>query len=107
VEIKMNIRNKFSFLLSAIILSSCSVVQVYQPDVQQGNIVNPELIAQIKQGMTRSTVQNILGNPVLDQDNISQMNYVYTFKHGKSPLVVKQVTIFMKNDKVYKVENIG
>src|SRR5690606_34826979 len=48
-------------LLAALAVSGC----VYQMDIQQGNLLEEETIAQVEVGMTRSQVQFLLGTPTI------------------------------------------
>ena len=67
------------FLLS-LFLISCSHLHVYQPDIQQGNIISQEKIKKLQTGMTQEQVEDIMGTPVLE--NIfepGQLFYIYTY----------------------------
>ena len=51
-------------------LGACSFVGfpgVYKIDVEQGNIVTPEMVGQLKPGMSRRQVRFILGTPLLEE----------------------------------------
>src|SRR4051812_46517976 len=41
------------------------VFSPYRPDIQQGNFVSQEMLAQIKPGQTRDQVKFLLGTPLL------------------------------------------
>jgi outer membrane protein assembly factor BamE len=64
-------------LLSAGTLSGC----VYRMPIQQGNYLDPVVIAQIKPGMTHSQVRYLLGTPMVPGafDN-SRWDYAYYLK---------------------------
>jgi len=79
--------------LVATLLAGCSSVyvpsfiQVYQPDIQQGNIVEQAQIDRLHEGMSQSQVRALLGTPSLeDIFHAGQRDtYVYYDKRGKKP----------------------
>ena len=40
------------------------VVPIYRPDIQQGNFISKEMVAQLKGGMTPEQVRFVLGTPL-------------------------------------------
>jgi outer membrane protein assembly factor BamE len=53
----------------ALTLSGCGnfgFPGVYRIDVEQGNIVTPEMIEQLKPGMTRRQVRFVMGTPLIE-----------------------------------------
>ena len=50
-------------LLAALALSGCGLV--YKMEINQGNYVTQEMVAQLKPGMTRDQVRFVLGTPLL------------------------------------------
>lgn len=72
-----------SLTISALLLCGAmgSACHVYHPDVQQGNALDPEMIAALKVGMTRFEVRRVLGNSLM-QTNLSarDWDYLYVFR---------------------------
>lgn len=55
-----------------------SVIKPYRIEIQQGNFVSQEMIAQLKLGMTREQVRFVLGTPlVADIFHADRWDYVY------------------------------
>jgi len=83
-------------------LNGCAV---YKPEVQQGNALNKEDVAQLSRGMSREEVISILGNPLL-QDNFraDRWDYVYYDGKGKSQRNKQNLTLFFKNDQLVQVK---
>ena len=53
----------------------------YKPDIVQGNVVTTEQISQIKPGMSRIQVRDILGTPLItDPFHAQRWDYVFTLK---------------------------
>lgn len=51
--------------LACAALSGCGFALVHKIDIQQGNVVTPEQVAQLKKGMTKAEVRQLLGTPLL------------------------------------------
>ncbi len=86
-------------LISLSLLSTgCSWVKfpgVHKVDVQQGNIVDQEMIDKLRPGMTKSQVRFVLGTPlVVDTFNQSRWDYYYNRVTSAGKETQEQVTIF-------------
>jgi len=86
-------------------LSACTsyvprIVTEYRIDVQQGNVLNQEMVAQLKPGQTREQVRYILGTPLLtDMFHASRWDYVYRFREGKTNAVqTRRLTVFFDQE---------
>lgn len=91
--------------LSLSCLLGCSVFHIYQPDVQQGNIVEQAQINQLKAGMSKGEVRYILGSTILenpfDQD---RWDYVYTLQKRGEIVETKRLTLSFKDDRLQHFE---
>jgi outer membrane protein assembly factor BamE len=86
-------------MLLTLVLSGCGLV--YTIDIQQGNYVTEDLVAKLKNGMTKAEVRNLLGTPLL-VDTFHQNRWEYYFsnvKRGK-PEKPSRLSIFFENEKV-------
>ena len=69
--------------IAVLLLGACGVPRIpgltpYRPEIQQGNYISQELIAQVKPGMTREQVRFLLGTPLLtDIFHADRWDYVY------------------------------
>ena len=71
-----------SLLSLALLLSACSTHKI---DVQQGNVITQELVAQLHEGMEKKQVQRLLGTPMIeDPFHKERWDYVYRFVVGSS-----------------------
>ena len=78
---------------------------VYKINVEQGNIVNQEMVDQLKLGMTRRQVNFVMGTPLVkDSFNASRWDYRYTLRNGNDTLSEEHVYVFFEEDKLVKVE---
>lgn len=87
----------------ALLASGCAI---YKPEVIQGNFVSQEAIAQLRPGMPREAVSQILGTPLLrDMFRSGRWDYVFSIKHR--PGVPEQhyaVTLFFQDNVLARVE---
>jgi outer membrane protein assembly factor BamE len=80
-------------------------VPIYPPDVQQGNFITQEMVAQLKNGMTKDQVRFLLGTPLLiDNFHQNRWDYPFRLKNGDGQLTASRVVVFFENDKVAKFE---
>lgn len=91
-------------LLPALVLllsvGGCSFPGVYKINIQQGNIITPDMLDQLKPGMNRRQVHFVLGNPMID--NIfddSYENYVYTYQLAGGTTEKQLITIHYEDEK--------
>jgi outer membrane protein assembly factor BamE len=91
-------------------LSACSsvprLVHEYRIDIQQGNVLTQEMVAQLKPGMTKDQVRFVLGTPVLmDMFHGNRWDYVYRYQKGSTGEVEmrKFSTFFDADSKLTRV----
>jgi outer membrane protein assembly factor BamE len=86
----------------AMALSACGTTNwglPYRSDVQQGNWITSEQVAQLQKGMTRDQVRFILGTPTLqDIFRSNRWDYPYFNKPGYGKTQERKFTVFFVND---------
>lgn len=94
-------------LLTTICLS-LTITSCYHPTIQQGNVITPEAVAQLKRGMTKAQVFNLMGTPVLmDAFHKNRWLYVYTLLPKKGKYENKRVTVYFSGDRVIDIMQEG
>jgi len=93
-----------TLLLSAalpLLLSACATsswptfLQPYQMDINQGNIIENDRMAQLKLGMSKEQVRFLLGTPMLDDIfHSNRWDYIYFQKTGKDAPVQRKFAMF-------------
>ncbi|MFQ5658794.1 MAG: outer membrane protein assembly factor BamE [Gammaproteobacteria bacterium] len=74
---------------------------VYRLDVQQGNVIEQEMIDKLKPGMLKNQVRFIMGTPaVIDPFHPDRWDYIYTFSKGGGKRKRLHVTLHFKEDKL-------
>jgi outer membrane protein assembly factor BamE len=91
------------FATLALSLASCRLV--YTPDVQQGNILTKEAVAQLKPGMTKRQVIVLMGSPsVTSPFEQDRWDYVSTQQHRGGEIKVRTFTLTFNNDTLVRTE---
>ena len=96
-------------LFSSLILVGCASLSnfslVHKPDIQQGNIITPEMVAELKPGMSKRQVRFLLGTPLLiDVFHQERWDYPFTMKKRNEPLEIKRFSVFFKGDELASFE---
>lgn len=79
---------------------------VYRIDIQQGNVVDKEMLDRIEIGMERRKVRFILGTPLLvDPFNQDRWDYVYSLRRGSGEVMGQRVSVFFVDDRLARIED--
>ena len=92
----------------AIALSACGTTNwgfPYRANIQQGNWITSEQVAQLQQGMTREQVRFILGTPTLqDVFHSDRWDYSYFNKPGYGDNELRRFTVWFEGDNLVRWE---
>ena len=98
-------------VLLTTLLSGCQSINSYVPqfikphkiEVQQGNVVTPEQIALLRQGMTRDQVRFLLGTPLLsDVFHTNRWDYVFRLKKQDQSIEENRLTLFFDDNSLQR-----
>jgi len=97
----------YVIILATLALSAC----VYRPDIKQGNFLRPDMIEQIKPGMTEAQVRFVLGPPMVkDPFHPERWDYVYynlpSTLSSDHTVSEQHVVVLFKDGKVTSVEQL-
>jgi outer membrane protein assembly factor BamE len=77
----------------------------YRPDIQQGNFVSEEMLAQLKVGMTQEQVRFIFGTSLLtDPFHANRWDYPFRLAKGNGEITTSRVIVYFKDGKVERYE---
>lgn len=83
----------------------------YRIDIQQGNFISREMVAQLKEGMqrnegvTREQVRFVLGMPLLtDIFHADRWDYVFRLKKSTGEVISSRVTVFFKDNRLVNID---
>ena len=97
-------------LALCLLIASCGVPRVpgvtpYKPEIQQGNYVSQEMVAQLKPGMTREQVRFLLGTPLLtDIFHADRWDYVYWRETPNGKRESRKLALFFSDGKLARME---
>ncbi|WP_338016831.1 outer membrane protein assembly factor BamE [Noviherbaspirillum saxi] len=87
------------------------VFSPYRVDIQQGNFVSREMVAQLKEGMqrpegvTREQVRFVLGTPLLtDIFHADRWDYVFRLKKRTGEVLSSRVSVFFKDNRLASID---
>jgi len=98
---------KFSSRLALVAVLGFLGGCLYSLPIQQGNVLNPDLVSQLEPGMTRSQVMFLLGTPMIPNGfNTDRWDYYFYVKaaRGRANTDSKRLTVWFKDEKVDHLE---
>ncbi len=107
----MNCTRPFFAVFFCLFLAACSykpgLINEYKIDVQQGNVLTQEMVAQLRPGQTRDQVRFVLGSPVIaDIFHAQRWDYVYSYRNGQNGATEsRKLAVFFDRDG--RLERIG
>jgi outer membrane protein assembly factor BamE len=91
------------FAVLALSLAGCHLV--YTPDVQQGNLLDKDMVSQLKPGMTKRQVLVLLGTPSVSTPlDSNRWDYVQTKQHRGGPINLRTFTLTFNNDTLVRTQ---
>ncbi len=94
--------------LAALLLTTACAkapLGVYRIDVQQGNVLSEDMLAQLAPGMEKRKVRFLLGTPVLiDTFNQDRWDYIYTYSRGGGAIEQRRITLFFADERLERIE---
>ena len=99
-----------TFLTTLAFLSACSTLAVdvplvYKIDIDQGNVINQDMINQLRPNMTKRQVIYVLGSPLLIDPFVSnRWDYIYSVQLGHDDRLQDRIALFFAGDNLVHVE---
>ena len=97
-------------LLALLLAGACSNVPripgltPYKPEIQQGNFLSQEIVAQLKPGMTREQVRFLLGTPLLtDIFHGDRWDYVYWRETERGQRESRKIALFFNDGRLDRI----
>jgi outer membrane protein assembly factor BamE len=74
-------------------------------DIEQGNVITPEMVSRVHNGMTQAEVKQIMGAPIMaNVFDPNRLDYVYTYKPGDGESTEKYVTFIFRNGRLVEMK---
>jgi outer membrane protein assembly factor BamE len=94
-------KNLLLATLCLFLLTACKhdIPFAYKMDIQQGNMLEPEDVEQIKVGMSKAQVDHLLGMPI-SRDTFKQdrWDYVYYLRKNNEPVEQRHLTVYFDHE---------
>lgn len=92
-------------LLSACSTLAVDVPLVYKIDIDQGNVIDQEMVNQLRPNMTKRQVIYVLGSPLLvDPFSSNRWDYIYSVQPGGEDRLQDHLALFFTGDHLIHVE---
>lgn len=78
----------------------------YQPEMEQGDVLDQEDVDQLSEGMTRAEVRQLLGTPVLRHPfHEHRWDYIYSIRGGSQEPTRRHLTLhFDEDERLVRIE---
>lgn len=100
---------RIKLIAISILLASCSSMPSISPhkiEIQQGNLITPEMREKIKVGMSASMVRSILGTPLItDPFHPKRWDYVYTLQQRGKLVEQQRLTLYFDNEHLTRIDD--
>lgn len=82
-----------------------SIVTPYQVDVVQGNVITREQVDQLREGLPRQAVRDLLGTPLLQSVfHADRWDYVFSFRRKGEEPQLRKLTVYFTGDQLVRFE---
>jgi len=105
---------RIKLIVVSVLLVSCSALTmpklpsftVYKMEINQGNMVTPEMRYKLKVGMTRLQVQTILGTPLVnDAFHANRWDYVYRLEKKGKLLETQRMALYFEGEHLTRIDD--
>ena len=103
------IARALALALCALTLAGCGVPRIpgitpYRIEIQQGNYISPDMVAQLKTGMSKEQVRFVLGTPLLnDIFHADRWDYIYTREQADGTKESRKLVVFFEDNKLVRM----
>lgn len=78
---------------------------VYKIDIQQGNLITQNMVAQLQPGMDKDKVRLIMGTPLLeDTFHADRWDYIYSLQQGGAKREQRRIALYFEGDKLARIK---
>ncbi len=77
----------------------------YRIDIQQGNYISSEMVAQLRPGMSKEQVRLTLGTPLLtDIFHADRWDYIYWYEKAGAKPEQRKLTVYFEDGKLTRLD---
>jgi len=105
---------RIKFIAICVLLASCSSMSApklssftpHKIEVQQGNLITPEMRDKIRVGMSSALVRSILGTPLInDPFHARRWDYVYSLEQGGKRVNKQRLTLYFDDERLTRIDD--
>ena len=103
---------RITLILVAVLLASCSGISKlpsftpHKIEINQGNLVTPDMRGKLKLGMTRSQVRALLGTPLItDAFHANRWDYAYRLEQNNKLVDQQRMTLYFEGENLTRIED--
>jgi outer membrane protein assembly factor BamE len=101
VSMRLTLRARQLCLIALATLASGGCSLLYQPNIQQGNIITAHALHELRVGMTKDQVRYLLGTPpIRDAFFHDRWDYYYSFQKDGGKRVQQTLTLHFANGRL-------
>lgn len=97
-----------TLFLMLFLISGCSYFGVYKRDIPQGNLVTAGMVEQLRPGMTRQEVIEVMGSPLLEAPfDAAEWDYLYRLDEAYGGVEQRRVTLTFRGNRLAEIAREG
>ena len=103
---------RITLMIFSLLLASCSGISrapsftPHKMEINQGNLISPEMRSKLKLGMTRTQVKALLGTPLIaDVFHANRWDYVYSLELNSKRVDQQRMTLYFEGEKLARIED--
>lgn len=97
-----------TLFLLLFLISGCSYFSVYKRDIPQGNLVTAGMVEQLRPGMPRQQVVEVMGSPLLEAPfEADEWDYVYRLEEAYGGVEQRRVTLTFDGNRLAEIAHGG
>ena len=78
---------------------------VHEPEIQQGNIINQEMVNKLRPGMDKRQIRFIMGTPLLvDVFHQDQWDYFYSLAPTEGQYSEQRLSLYFADDRLTRIK---
>ncbi len=103
---------RIPLIIVSVLLASCGGVSklpsftTHKIEINQGNLIAPEMRAKLKPGMSRAQVRLLLGTPLInDVFHANRWDYVYRLEQNGKLVEQQGMTLFFEGEELKRIDD--